>query len=142
VRVESAIADVPADLRWLFESGAVTLEQLAVLHASLGATSASDLAAAVDEETIRQVPGLTTDIEMQISLALPTLRKTVPRIPLGRAIGIAEPFLECLRAAGGIAWARPVGSLRRGQDMVGDIEIVAAGEDPSAANAGHARLAG
>ena len=28
VLLESAIADLPADLRWLFESGAVTLDQL------------------------------------------------------------------------------------------------------------------
>ena len=36
VLVESAIADLPADLRWLFESGVVTIEQLAELHRALG----------------------------------------------------------------------------------------------------------
>ena len=38
VLLESAIADLPVDLRWLFESGAVTIEQLAALHAALGVT--------------------------------------------------------------------------------------------------------
>src|SRR5207247_4392292 len=33
---ESAIADLPTDLRWLFESGAVTIDQLAALHAEIG----------------------------------------------------------------------------------------------------------
>src|SRR4051794_22204587 len=47
VLVESAVADLPADLRWVYESGAVTIEQLATIHRSLGATSAADLAAAV-----------------------------------------------------------------------------------------------
>ena len=47
VLVESTIADLPADLRWLFESGAVTLEQLASIHKALGITSNADLAAAV-----------------------------------------------------------------------------------------------
>ena len=40
VFVESAVADLPADLRWLYESGAVTLEQLALLHDQLGAIHA------------------------------------------------------------------------------------------------------
>ena len=39
VLLESTVADLPADLRWLYESGAVTLEQLAALHASCGVTS-------------------------------------------------------------------------------------------------------
>src|SRR5882757_1050178 len=47
VLLESAIADLPADLRWLFESGAVTLEQLAAIYRELGATSAAELGAAV-----------------------------------------------------------------------------------------------
>jgi DNA polymerase (family 10) len=133
VLVESAIADVPADLRWLFESGAVSLDQLAVLHRALGATSVADLAAAVEEGAVRNVPGLTADVEAQIDLALPALRKSLPRIPLGRAVALAEPVLERLRSAAGVEWARPVGSLRRCQDMVGDIEIVAAAADPASA---------
>ena len=36
VLVESGLADLPADLRWLYESGAVTLEQLAAAHAIAG----------------------------------------------------------------------------------------------------------
>src|SRR5579864_928972 len=132
VLVESAIADIPSDLRWLFESGAVTLDQLALLNQSLGVATASDLAAAAHESTIRSIAGLTPDVEATIALAMPTLRKTLPRIPLGRAVAIAQPFLDRLRAARGIQWARPAGSLRRGQDSVGDIEIVAATDDPGA----------
>ena len=33
VLLESAMADLPADLRWLFESGAVTISQLAAISA-------------------------------------------------------------------------------------------------------------
>jgi hypothetical protein len=40
VLVESAVADLPGDLRWLYESGAVTIEQLADLHRALGVTTA------------------------------------------------------------------------------------------------------
>ena len=133
VLVESAIADLPADLRWLFESGTVTIEHLATIHGALGVTSAADIGAAVREQKLRALPGLDADMEAAVGAALPALRARIPRIPLGRAVGVAERILEPLRAAPGVAWALPVGSLRRGQDEVGDIEIVAPADQPAAA---------
>jgi DNA polymerase (family 10) len=131
VLVESAIADLPADLRWLFESGVVTIVQLAELHRALGIVSAADIAAAVREQKIRAIPGLGVEVESAISGALPALRARIPRVPLGRAVDIAEPVLDALRGVPGVAWAIPVGSLRRGQDMVGDIEILAPTDQPA-----------
>ena len=133
VLMESAIADLPADLRWLFESGAVTIEQLGALHHTLGATTAADLAGAAERQAIRTVPGLDANAEYAIAAALFDLRAAIPRIPLGRAVAMVEPILTQLRATPGIDWATPAGSLRRGQDTVGDVEIVAAAADPSAA---------
>jgi DNA polymerase (family 10) len=131
VLVESAIADLPGDLRWLYESGAVTIEQLDAIHRALGVTSAADLAWAVREQKIRAIPGLDAEIEAAVAATLPTLRTAIPRVPLGRAIAVADPVLERLRAVPGVQWALPVGSLRRGQDMVGDVEIVAATSHPA-----------
>ena len=131
VLVESAIADLPADLRWLFESGAVTIEQLGAIQGELGVLSASDLADAVREHKLRDLPGLNAEVEAAVGAALPGLREHVPRIPLGRAVSVAEMVLEPLRASGA-AWAMPVGSLRRGQDMVGDIEILVPTDQPVA----------
>ena len=130
VLVESAIADMPADLRWLFESGAVTLGQLAAVHRALGATSAADLAAAIDDQRMRGAAGLDATVESAIAGALPTLRAHIPRIPLGRAVAIAEPILQQLRKTPGVEWAEPAGSLRRGQDLIGDIEFVVSTDRP------------
>jgi len=126
VLLESAIADLPMDLRWLFESGAVSVDQLAALHRALGVTSAADLRAAVFDGAIRGVTGLNESIERAIASALPDLRRTVPRLALGRAVALAQPILERLRSTAGVVWASPAGSLRRGEDTVGDVELVAA----------------
>jgi DNA polymerase (family 10) len=133
VLLESAIADLPVDLRWLYESGAVTIEQLATIHHALGATSAADLEAALHQHAFQALPGLDASVEGAIAGALPTLRARIPRIPLGRATAIVEPLLAQLRSTVGVEWASPVGSLRRGEDTVGDIELLAAAGDPSAA---------
>jgi DNA polymerase (family X) len=132
VLVESAIADLPADLRWLFESGAVTIEQLSAIHRALGVTSAADIGDALRERKLRTIPGVDAEVEAAIAAALPSLRSHIPRIPLGRAVALAEMMLEPLREVPGVDWAMPVGSLRRGQDMVGDIEIVAVTDQPAA----------
>ena len=133
VLFESALADLPADLRWLFESSAITVEQLATLHRALGCTAAVDLGDATERQSVRKIPGFDERIETAVAAALPNLRAEIPRIPLGRALSVAEPLLARLRQMPGIDWALPVGSLRRGQDTVGDIELAAASDDPSAA---------
>jgi DNA polymerase (family 10) len=137
---ESAIADLPSDLRWLFESGAVTVDELAALHAQLGVTTAADLAAAIESESVRRLPGFDAENEYEIAAALLDLRAAVPRIPLGRATSIAEPILGRLQQIASVEWAAPAGSLRRGQETVGDIELVAATRDPASAIEELARL--
>jgi DNA polymerase (family 10) len=133
VLLESAIADLPTDLRWLFESGAVTIPQLAAIYQHLGATSAAEFGAAVARRAIRSIPGLDDATEAAVAAALPALRARIPRIPLGRAVGIVDPILAQLRDRPDIDWAMPSGSLRRGQDSVGDLEILAACESPAGA---------
>jgi len=133
VLLESTVADLPADLRWLYESGAVTLEQLGALHASCGVTSIPDIVAVLREGSLRECSGLPAAAEQAIADALPTLRGAVPRIPLGRAIAITEPLLHILRTVPAVRWAERVGSLRRGEDTVGDIELLAPAADPTEA---------
>jgi DNA polymerase (family 10) len=133
VLLESAIADLPTDLRWLLESDAVTIPQLGTLHAALGVTSAADLHEALRCGAIRPLAGLGDVAEAAIARVLPSLRASLPRVPLGRALSMAEPMLEQLRALPEVAWAEPSGSLRRGQDTVGDIEIIAPTTAPEAA---------
>jgi DNA polymerase (family 10) len=132
VLMESAIADLPSDLRWLFESGAVTLSQLGAIHHALGATTGADLAAAVERHAIRSIAGFDETIESTIAAKLPDLRAGLPRIPLGRAIALVDPIVERIKAAPGVEWVLPAGSLRRGEDTVGDLEIVAASAEPRA----------
>lgn len=133
VLMESSLADLPADLRWLFESGAVTLPELAAIHRATGATSASDIVAAIDAGLLRTISGFDEAKEKAIVATLPSLRASIPRVPLGRAISIVDPIIEKLVATPGVEWAAAAGSLRRGQETVGDLEIVASATDPAQA---------
>jgi DNA polymerase (family X) len=55
----------------------------------------------------------------------------LPRIPLGRATAISELILQQLRTTPGVNWAEPVGSLRRGHDLIDDLALLASTDDPS-----------
>lgn len=55
----------------------------------------------------------------------------MPRIPLGRAVAIAEPTLHHLRTVPGVSWAETAGPLRRGQELVDDIQLFAATPNPT-----------
>lgn len=130
VILESAIADLPGDLRWLFESEAVTIDQLAALHGATTSTSAADLADLVRRQALRALPGYSVEVEQAVANALPQLRASRRRLTLGRAAAIADNVLDPLRALSRVQWAEAVGSIRRGQETVGDIEIVVATADP------------
>jgi DNA polymerase (family 10) len=131
VLLESAIADLPIDLRWLFESGALDLEQLGRLHTSLGVATSGDLATAVALGQVGAVEGLAGPVQDAIAGALPTLRASIRRVTLGRAVSMAEPLLALIQQIPGVVSATPLGSLRRGEDLIGDIELLVATGDPS-----------
>ena len=75
-------------------------------------------------------PGSTSVVEDGDRCRASGLRAAIPRIPLGRAMTIVEPVLTYLRSRPDVEWAAPAGSLRRGQDTVGDIELVASRRRP------------
>jgi len=129
VLLESAIADLPADLRWLFESGALTIPQLAALHDATGAATTADLDDLVRRQVLRDVPGFSPDIEDAVARALPRLRRSVPRLTLGRAATLLEPLFARIRSLDAVDWVEPVGSLRRGQETIGDVELLVATTD-------------
>jgi DNA polymerase (family 10) len=56
----------------------------------------------------------------------------MPRIPLGRAVTIAQPVMDCLTRAGA-PWVTPIGSIRRGRELIGDVEVLAPLEHPQQA---------
>jgi DNA polymerase (family 10) len=120
----------------------VTISQLDALHDRLDAASLVDLVDAVDADSLASVPGFDEMTAQAVEAALPKVRRSRRRTPLGRAATIAAPILEQLRLSPGARWVEPAGSLRRAEDTVGDIEIVAAVDDPAPATEAATRSVG
>ncbi len=60
------------------------------------------------------------------------------RLPLGLAVPVAERFVAAMLKVKGVQQAAFAGSLRRGRDTIGDIDILVAADEAAAAHAGEA----
>lgn len=124
--VDRAVSGLAPDLRRLLAVSELTVADLALIHRYLGTVTRGDLATALDEGLIQQVPGLDPRKAASLGAALEHLRAEVTRIPLGRAFTIAHTIIEQLEAqCFDLYMVTPLGSLRRFEPTVGDIDILA-----------------
>ncbi len=111
-----------------------------LLWESLGAQSVSDVEKAARQGRLRQLPGLGERSEQRILEGIESLYRRTPRIPLGVAWPVARELVLALRQELGIQTVEPVGSLRRMKDTVGDIDLLAAHNDPQQVTSAFVRL--
>ncbi len=95
------------------------------LHTALGIDSPETLAAAARSGALRTVPGFGPGLERTILRGLAEGALQRPRARLDLAEQVATPLLAWLRGAPGIGQAELAGSLRRRQETIGDLDIVA-----------------
>ncbi|MFO0873766.1 MAG: DNA polymerase/3'-5' exonuclease PolX [Phycisphaerales bacterium] len=108
----------PKTIKLLWEHGGVI--DLATLRAKLADGSLAGL------------PRMGGKTLANIQDALAFMEKSGGRIRLGEAMPIAESIVATLRAVKGIEHVEFAGSLRRGKETIGDIDILACGTNGSA----------
>jgi DNA polymerase IV (family X) len=102
------------------------------LWKALKVESIEELEAAAQAGRVREVPGFGPGKEKNLLEAIARWRRLSERAPLYVALPYAERLARALRARPEVSAADPAGSLRRGRDTVGDIDLVAATTDPAA----------
>jgi DNA polymerase (family 10) len=99
-------------------------KKVALVHAELGVKNLDDLKKVIASGAMEKLPGLGTTSVKKIAEGIAFLERSGGRTPLGIALPIAEVFLDRVRALRGVKQAELAGSLRRGVDTIGDIDIV------------------
>lgn len=113
----------------------LSTSKIAKLHEALGITSIAELQAAAAAGKVRNVPGFGAKTEQGLLEAIVEHEgdhKKRKRLHLHHAERIAEEVLNYVRTSQELEDVRIAGSLRRGQETVGTIRLVASSKKPAA----------
>lgn len=130
---EELKAKLPVDLYALTQVEGVGPKTVKLLYEALGVRTLEDLERVAREGKIREVKGLGPKIEEKILRGLQEARGAEKRELLGYALPLARHLCQKLLASGLFVRVEPAGSLRRGKETVGDLDILAISAHPEEA---------
>lgn len=125
------VAEFPPTVLDLLQLQGVGPKTVAMLYRELGIRTLADLEQAAADGRLRSLRGMGAKKEALILKALDERRRHAGRQLLADACETASALTAFLRERAPEADVTPVGSLRRGCDSCGDLDILAAGAAPS-----------
>src|SRR5262245_38749113 len=125
------IAEFPPTILDLLHLQGVGPKTVAVLYRELGIRTLEDLEAAAKDGRIRALRGMGAKKEALILKALDERKRFAGRHLLSDAHDAAAAIVSYLRERAPDAVIEPVGSLRRGCETCGDLDLLASGAPPS-----------
>lgn len=129
------LTEFPATLLDVMRLQGVGPKTVAVLFKELGVKSLDDLAAAAKAGRVRGIKGMGSKKEQLILQAIEERQRFAGRHLLSRATDMAEAIVAYLKEHAPAAEISTVGSVRRGTETSGDLDILASGADTSLAEA-------
>jgi len=130
---ETLKAKLPIDLFELMQVEGVGPKTAKLLYDELGVKNLADLERVARAGKIRDVKSLGAKTEERILRGLAEARRVEGRILLGTASDVAADLIDRLQGTGLFARIEPAGSLRRGRETIGDLDLLAMTEDAAAA---------
>lgn len=126
------LSKVPAGLFAVLDIPGLGPKTVKLMWDQLGITSIEDLKAKLDTPELRQLPRMGDKTIANIRKAIEFREKAGDRTPLGIVRPIAIELVQALRQVKGAQYVEFAGSLRRGKETIGDIDILAACKDAEA----------
>ncbi|KAB8171025.1 DNA polymerase/3'-5' exonuclease PolX [Streptomyces sp. 3MP-14] len=128
--VEETRASIPPGVRALLDVPTLGPKKAMTLYRELGVSSVDELAAALREDRLAELKGFGPKARENIEHGLAVLRQSGGRIGLDTALGVAEETVARLGEAAGCVRCAYAGSVRRMKETIGDIDVLAAADDP------------
>jgi len=123
---------VPAGVLQVLRVPGVGPKTAKALWEDLKVESVDDLKKAIENESILDLPRMGKKTVENIKKAIQFSEESGGRTPIGRASPIADRMVERLREVNGAKRVEVAGSIRRGKETIGDIDILACGKDAKA----------
>jgi DNA polymerase (family 10) len=108
-------------------------KSIRVLFEQLHISSIDTLEAACREQKLRDLPRMGAKLEEKVLRSIASYRQRQGRFLLNFAQRVADELIEYLSTVDGIEKITPAGSLRRGKETVGDLDLLVTGPGAPAA---------
>jgi len=107
-------------------------KSIALIFEHFQAKTIDDLERLCKEQKLRDLPRMGAKLEEKVLRSIAQYRQRTGRYLLSYVEGIAEELIETLRQVPGVEAITPAGSLRRGRETAGDLDLLVTG--PEAVN--------
>ena len=128
---EEQLAKIPGSLLTLLQLQTVGPQKVRMFYKELGIKTVDELEAAAKAGKLRELPKMDQKSEENILKAIEVFRRAAGRFRLDTAFETAQVLLAYLAELKVVEQAIPAGSLRRGRETVGDLDILVTGRDPA-----------
>ena len=132
--LEDLRSEVPDGLRTVMQVPGLGPKTVRRFWQEESVESLADLEAALDDGRLEALPRMGRKTLDNIRASIAFMKSAGDRRRLGDAMPLAERVVAVMEAVPGmrrVAWA---GSLRRGQETIGDVDILVSTDDPEAAS--------
>ncbi|WP_041820424.1 DNA polymerase/3'-5' exonuclease PolX [Streptomyces davaonensis] len=124
--VEELRARIPEGVRRLTAIPSLGPRKALMLYEELGISSVDELADAIHEERLRDLKGFGPRTEENLLHGIDLLRSSGGRVHIDVAAELAEEVVAALSEVSGVQRCAYAGSLRRGRETIGDIDVLVA----------------
>ncbi len=130
IRVHKELKEsMPEGILNLMEIPSMGPKTVKLVHEKLGITDIDSLKQAAEAGQIAELPGMGKKSQEKILKGIENAKQSTGRHHLRRAANAANDILERLRKIKGVKKAEYAGSLRRGKETVGDLDILVSAKD-------------
>ncbi|MGO8786164.1 MAG: DNA polymerase/3'-5' exonuclease PolX [Terriglobia bacterium] len=126
---QEQLAKIPRGLLALLQLQTVGPQKVRLFYQQAKVTSMDELEAAAKEGRLRGLPGMSAKSEENILKAVEAFRRSAGRYRMDTAYETAEVLTAWLRDSKTVQEVTPAGSLRRGRETVGDLDLLVTGRD-------------
>ncbi len=132
-RRDQMLAKYPASALELLKIQGLGPKSIALLYEHHGVKSVDDLERICHDHKLREMPRMGAKLEEKVLRSIEAYRKSAGRFLLSFGRRTADNLIEEFRDLPGIERVEAAGSLRRGRETIGDLDILVTG--PGAAEA-------
>lgn len=124
--------EMPVDVSGLTAIEGVGPKTIKTLYKKLKIKNVSGLEKSAKAGKLRNLHGFGEKLEAKILKGIEFRKKSAGRMNIGEAMPLAKKIIEYLKAVQGVERVESTGSLRRGQESVGDLDFLAISPNPKA----------